>query len=118
MPKESPEKPVSEGFIHVENPDYFRVSGALVFDSVLSLRKISFPLVCSSTSPVFNLQQVTHVDSAGLALLVFWAREAHQREIPVRFESLSPQLMDIARICRLDWLIEDEDPIGLELRPK
>ena len=99
---------MNEGSIHVENPDYFRVSGALVFDSVLPLRESSSLLIRSSTSPVFNLRQVTHVDSAGLTLLVLWAREAHQCGTSVRFEDLPSQLIDITRIYGLDWLIEDE----------
>ena len=52
-----------------------------------------------------SLAQVTHVDSAGLAVLLDWLREAEQRGCRLEFADLPPALLRLAAISEVDGLL-------------
>ena len=89
---------------HGTNAVRLIVSGALVFDTVQTLRDSSFPLLSQSSDLIFDLAHVTRTDSAGLALLIFWMRETAYRNTSIKFENIPTQLADIAHLCGLSWL--------------
>jgi len=58
-----------------------------------------FPLTGSEVH--IDLMGVTRSDSAGLALLVEWLRQAERQDITLRFHNLPGQLREIARVSDL-----------------
>ncbi|MBI5450950.1 MAG: STAS domain-containing protein [Gammaproteobacteria bacterium] len=85
-----------------QQPDGYRVRGELSFDTVAQLL---------GRSPVHGAQLrvdlggVSRTDSAGLALLVSWMREARHAGCDIRFSNVPPQLLAIARVSGFDRLL-------------
>ena len=52
-----------------------------------------------------DLGEVSEMDSALLALLLAWLREARQRERPLAFTNLPASLLTIARLYGVDRLL-------------
>ena len=52
-----------------------------------------------------DLQGVERADSAGVALLVEWQRTARQQQRNIRFQSIPPQMLAIARLSGVDELL-------------
>ncbi len=96
---------MSEISIHETEPGRYVVNGPLQFDTVSQARKLSVDLMVPETPLVLDLRGVTRADSAGLALLVEWLREARRRRIDVHFENIPAQLLAIARVSRLDSIL-------------
>ena len=53
----------------------------------------------------FDLAGVQRVDSAGLALLLEWLREAQRRNKEIRFQNIPEQLAAIARVSGLNDIL-------------
>ena len=52
-----------------------------------------------------DLQNVERADSAGVALLIEWRREASRQQCTIRFHNIPSQLLAIARLCGVDELL-------------
>jgi len=52
-----------------------------------------------------DLKDVSRADSAGLALLVEWLREAENADNEIVFINVPDQLLSIARVCGLDEIL-------------
>ncbi|HKJ08559.1 MAG TPA: STAS domain-containing protein, partial [Gammaproteobacteria bacterium] len=52
-----------------------------------------------------ELSGVTHSDSAGLALLVEWLRQARRRQVALRFSRVPPQMREIAHVTSLERIL-------------
>ena len=63
--------------------------------------------ICSGDSATIrvDLSGVTRSDSAGLALLVEWLREAERRYKAITFVNMPAQMQSIARVCGLDEML-------------
>ncbi len=81
------------------------VHGAMTFDSVTDLWRQSVDMFSGETVLQIDLAQVTHTDSAGLALLVEWMREASRRG--ARIELLHPpaQMLALADAANLEQVL-------------
>jgi anti-sigma B factor antagonist len=55
---------------------------------------------------VFDFSGVRHLDSAGVELLLRCAEEAMKRNGDLKLAAVSPQLIVILEITRVDWLFE------------
>ena len=97
--------PVSEVSIQPAGPGRYVVAGPLQFNTVARASKLIAEPLAREASLVLDLHAVTRADSAGLALLVEWLREATRRQVEVRFENIPPQLKAIARISRLERIL-------------
>ena len=53
----------------------------------------------------FDLTGVTRVDSAGLALLLEWLREAQRRGKEIHFQNIPAQLAAIAKVSGLNGIL-------------
>ena len=83
-----------------------RVSGELTFTTVTALLARSQELLAQSGDNLeVDLKEVERVDSAGLALLIEWMREARARDKDIRFFHLPEQLMAIAAASDLDSIL-------------
>lgn len=52
-----------------------------------------------------DLEGVERTDSAGVALLVWWQREANLSQCKIAFENIPPQMLAIARVSGVDELL-------------
>lgn len=54
---------------------------------------------------VVDLAGVHRIDSAGLALLVEWLRQAQRKGISIRFKNIPARILAIAAICGLEQIL-------------
>ena len=85
--------------------DVYRVSGELSFQSVPLLLKASDKVFHKDTSVTIDLQEVTRADSAGVAMLIEWARNAHEADAKIEFHNMPQQMLEIARVSGVDKLL-------------
>ena len=81
---------------------WFRLSGELNFDSVPALLKTSLGLFHEVERIDIDMSAVARSDSAGLALLVEWMRQAEKMHKPIQFLNIPQQMMAIVRVSGLD----------------
>ena len=84
----------------------YQVSGALVFTSVPVLLRTSRSLYGQNPPRVLDLAGVARADSAGLALLIEWARDGRRRDQRPRFVGVPAQLMQMAKVSGLEAVLE------------
>ena len=81
------------------------VSGPLTFHSVPGIFSASGKWFAGGALTI-DLKQVTQADSAGLALLIEWLRQARQAGVSLTFSNIPPQMQGLIRVNGLqDTLI-------------
>ena len=92
--------------IVVQDEGCYFVEGELIFDTVVQLSDKAKGFFSGATGAVvIDLSGVTRTDSAGLALVVDWMRNARSAGLTVSFRQVPEQLLAIARVSRFDKLI-------------
>lgn len=82
------------------------LSGSLSFATVPQACAQGIMLFAhDSPTLTLDLQGITHTDSAGLALMIEWMRNARQRDKQIRFENIPAQMLSIARLSGLDKIL-------------
>ncbi len=81
------------------------VLGPMTFDSVTDLWRQSMDMFSGETVLQIDLAQVTHTDSAGLALLVEWMREASRQGARIDFLHLPAQMLALAEAANLEQVL-------------
>lgn len=85
--------------------DRYLVSGPLLFQTVAEARMLGLRLLSERERLVLDLSGVVQSDSAALALLIEWMREARGRGTRVHFENIPSQLQAIARASQVDQFL-------------
>lgn len=83
----------------------FQLCGELNFANVPTLLREGGNLFDGQGQITLDLKEVTRSDSAGLALLVEWARQARERGTKLIFHNISPQMLAIAQVSGLDRIL-------------
>jgi phospholipid transport system transporter-binding protein len=83
----------------------FRITGALTFATGRDLLRTAGDQFNSSPRLEIDLSGVANADSAGLALLVEWYRQASRANRSVRFVGVPAQLRALAKISEIDRLL-------------
>lgn len=96
---------MSEAMLQPAGGNRYVVSGPLQFDTVTRTRQAGLRLLGDHPSLVLDLGQVTRADSAGVALLIEWMREARLRSKQIHFENIPEQMLAIARAGNVDHLL-------------
>jgi len=91
--------------LHAEGDGLFKVSGPVVFSTAGALLETSHELFADDASLRVDLSGVTRVDSAALALLIEWLRQARQRHCTIRIEHVPEKLLAIARLTGVEDII-------------
>ena len=86
----------------------FALQGALNLATVGALLKESRRLFQQQPPDWIDLAGVSHCDSAGVALLVEWLRQARIEGRELRFTNPPPQMREIIKVTDLDALL----PLG------
>ena len=100
----------TQGAIESRGTGEVAVSGPLEFATVTALLAPLETLLPEGGRLRVDLAAVTHADSAGLALLVHWQRLARRRGLELDFHNAPAQLMDMARLSRLDRILSLRAP--------
>lgn len=79
--------------------------GDLTFDTVGELFAQSVDVVDGSRDITLDLCNVTRTDSAGLALLVEWLRQARRQNVRIQVINMPVQMHSIARMSKLDGIL-------------
>ncbi|MDQ2993914.1 MAG: STAS domain-containing protein [Pseudomonadota bacterium] len=82
------------------------VTGALTFASVPEWRRQGRRFIAQDAAPQFDFAEVQQSDSSGVALLLAWLRDAKAAEKNVLFINLPQQLLDVASVCGVLFLLE------------
>lgn len=85
--------------------DILRVQGELNFDSVAELWKTTEALFADTPLLRIDLSGVSRSNSAGVALLVQWLRQARRRQRELLFVDIPAQMRAIIRVVDLETLL-------------
>ena len=86
----------------------FVLSGTLTFESVPHVWKQSAAMFEKIPEVTLDMGNVSRSDSAGLALIVAWLRNARRQSATIRFRNVPEQLLAIAKTSRLEHLLVQE----------
>ncbi len=96
---------MSEVSIEKIRDGHFLVRGALRFETVPGVWREGLRVLSGTSSLVLDLKGVTRSDSAGLALLIEWMREARRRKAQIHYRNIPSQMQAIARVSGLESLL-------------
>ena len=96
----------SELRLHINGDGHYRLPEALTFATTPRLY-LQTGQMFNTPLPrlTFDLAGVQRVDSAGLALLLEWLREAQRRNKEIRFQNIPQQLAAIAKVSGLNDIL-------------
>ena len=83
----------------------YHVSGELTLDTAGEVLTQTESLFASAAVLDIDLAGVSRADSAGLALLIAWMRQAKQDEKSISFRHLPAQMLAIAEASGLDEML-------------
>ncbi len=83
----------------------FALQGELNLSTVGTLLKESRRLFQHQPPAWIDLAGVSHCDSAGVALLVEWLRQARTDGRDLKFANSTPQMLEIVKVTNLDMLL-------------
>ena len=81
------------------------VSGDLTFETVSTLRERGAELLGRDGDVTLDLNAVTRADSAGLALMIEWLKQAKRRDSTLQVVNMPEQMLAIARMSKLDEVL-------------
>lgn len=82
----------------------WRIAGTLDFDSVPALYRHTDALLAAG--PVeLDLAGVERANSAGVALLLEWRRQAHRRGVELHLRELPAAVLQLARLSGVEGLV-------------
>ena len=85
--------------------DTVQVHGELDFDSVARLWERVGPLFRTDPIHRIDLSEVSRANSAGVALLVVWLRQARQQRRDLVFVNVPAQMRAIIEVADLDTVL-------------
>ncbi|MDX9766411.1 MAG: STAS domain-containing protein [Ectothiorhodospiraceae bacterium] len=95
---------MSEARLEPAGDGRWRLAGELSFASVGSLLPDGRELL-NGGEVVLDLSGVTRADSAGVALLVEWLRQARAAGVTLRYAGLPPQMRSLIDLSDLDDIL-------------
>ena len=85
--------------------DAVHVQGELDFDSVARLWEITESLFQAEPIHRIDLSGVLRSNSAGVALMVEWLRQARRRQQPLAFVNIPKQMRAIIEVAELETVL-------------
>ena len=85
-----------------EGADRFIVDGNLTFAAIDKKIVKSFEFLASGKQITLDFGKVGNTDSAGLALMLEWIKQAHSKRVQLRFINIPGQLLNLAKLSGLD----------------
>ncbi len=81
------------------------ISGDLTFETVSGLRERGAEVLRGDGDVTLDLDAVTRADSAGLALMVEWLKQAKRKDTSLQVVNMPDQMLAIARMSKLDSIL-------------
>lgn len=85
------------------------IAGDLTFETVAGLRERGAEVLQGVGDVTLDLNAVTRADSAGLALMVEWLKQARRHDASLRVVNMPDQMLAIARMVKLDSFLISAD---------
>lgn len=89
----------------VFQPEALMVNGDLDFNNVMAVYEKALSKFADYKELVFDFTSVTSSDSAGLALIVEWIKQARRQNKMITFKHLSADILSLAKAAGLDQLV-------------
>ncbi len=105
MAELSSESPVIRPQIESPATGRVEISGDLTFDTVSEIFSRGDEVLGGDGRVTLDLRAVTRADSAGLALMVEWLREARRRGGRLEVVNMPDQMFSIAHMSKLDRVL-------------
>lgn len=83
----------------------FAVAGDLTFAGIDKATLKSFAFLKSASPVILDLSRVTSTDSAGLALIIEWLKDARKHQKELTFKNTPEQLLTLAKLSGLDQTV-------------
>lgn len=83
------------------------LEGCLDFNNVVAVWEKSLKLLLSVPEITIDLEQLSHSDSSGLALLVAWLRMARTQKKKLIFLNIPSSLKALAKVSGLNELLSE-----------
>ena len=96
---------MSQAELRCQSAGHYRLIGELSFETVPGLVSAGEQLFQSDNKVLLDLSQLERSDSAGLALLMSWLRQARHKRCELRFQQVPEQLLRLARVSAVDQLL-------------
>ena len=87
----------------------YQVSGELTLDTARAVMQDTETLFSAAEPIAIDLSGVTRADSAALALVVTWMRQANQANKRIHFQHVPNQMLAIAKASGLDEILPIQD---------
>jgi phospholipid transport system transporter-binding protein len=87
-----------------EGAGRFIVDGDLTFHTIDKKTASGFAFLASAKQITMDLGGVGNADSAGLALMLEWIKQARQKKVQLRFKNIPEQLLNLAKLSGLSKL--------------
>lgn len=100
---------MSEARLQAADDGVFTVSGDLTFQTVPRLHGEGGSHLAAGGMRALDLSGVVHTDSAGVALLVDWLRQARRAGGDLRFLHVPEQMRSIVRVSGLERILPFSD---------
>jgi len=92
--------------IRPAGPGHYTLEGELSFASAdQALQKTAKIFAAQAQTTVFDLAGIAKADSAGLALLLEWLRQASLGGVELHYANLPRQLLTMARVAGVDGIL-------------
>lgn len=83
----------------------YQVSGELTLETARKIKEDTDKRFANATAMNIDLSKVSRADSAGLALLVAWMRQANESDKAISFSHIPAQMLAIANASGLDAIL-------------
>jgi phospholipid transport system transporter-binding protein len=85
-----------------ESPGRFLVEGNLTFSAMNKKTVSDFAFLTTNKQITLDFSKVDNADSAGLALMLEWIKQASGKRVQLRFINIPGQILNLAMLCGLD----------------
>lgn len=85
-----------------EEAGRFAVEGELTFSAMDKKTVSSFAFLAAGKQITLDFGKVGNADSAGLALMLEWIKQARSKRVQLRFRNIPDQLLNLAKLSGLD----------------
>jgi phospholipid transport system transporter-binding protein len=99
---------MSRAELQCQSAGFYSLVGELSFDTVPTLMAAGEQLFQSGGEVTLDLSRLERSDSAGLALLMSWLRQARKNQSRLKFQQIPEQLLRLARVSAVDQLLLSE----------
>ena len=83
----------------------YRVAGVMRLDTAADLLALGVAAFAAQAAVAVDLSEVSDADSAGLAVLIEWTRQARLQGRRIEFSGMPPRLAGMARIGGVQELL-------------